>query len=119
MSNYSLEDANTLWKRWQYNAQKNPDRDAVVHLVAGEEPVRWTYKNLIERAKKYSHKIREIGIKPGEVCAIIMKHKSEFYPLYLGVSRTTALPAVLAFPNPRLHPDKFRQGLEGMIVLSV
>src|SRR5262249_49473942 len=25
-----------------------------------------------------------------------------------------ALPAVLAYPNPRLHPDKFRQGLEGM-----
>jgi acyl-CoA synthetase (AMP-forming)/AMP-acid ligase II len=25
-----------------------------------------------------------------------------------------AIPAVLAYPNPRLHPDKFRQGLEGM-----
>jgi acyl-CoA synthetase (AMP-forming)/AMP-acid ligase II len=25
-----------------------------------------------------------------------------------------AIPAVLAYPNPRLHPDKFREGLEGM-----
>ena len=25
-----------------------------------------------------------------------------------------AIPAVLAYPNPRLHPDKFRTGLRGM-----
>jgi hypothetical protein len=25
-----------------------------------------------------------------------------------------ALPSVLAYPNARLHPEKFRQGLEGM-----
>jgi acyl-CoA synthetase (AMP-forming)/AMP-acid ligase II len=25
-----------------------------------------------------------------------------------------AIPSILAYPNPRLHPDKFRQGLEGM-----
>ncbi|MHB9041326.1 MAG: hypothetical protein ACYC4T_11795, partial [Melioribacteraceae bacterium] len=42
----------TLWKRWQANAEKNPDREAIVHWVAGEEPIRWSYKNLIETAKK-------------------------------------------------------------------
>src|SRR5207253_7016374 len=37
-----------------------------------------------------------------------------FYPLYLGVSLLGAVPAVLAYPNARLHPDKFRLGLQGM-----
>jgi len=114
MSNIQMDDSKTLWQRWQRNAQRNPDREAIVHWVAGEEPTRWTYKNLIETAKKYSVKIKEAGIKKGDVCAIVMHHNPMFYPLYLGISRAGALPAVLAYPNPRLHPDKFRQGIEGM-----
>lgn len=112
--NFNIEEAPTLWKRWKLNSELNPDREAIVHWVAGQEPFRWTYKNLITAAKKYSIKIRELGIKPGEVCAMIIRHNPKFYPLYLGISRAAALPAVLAYPNPRLHPDKFRQGLEGM-----
>lgn len=114
MSNIQMDDSKTLWERWQRNAERNPDREAIVHCVAGEEPTRWTYKNLIEAAKKFSVKIREAGIKKGDVCAIVMHHNPMFYPLYLGISRAGALPAVLAYPNPRLHPDKFRQGIEGM-----
>jgi len=112
--NFKPQETSTLWKRWQLNSQKFPNRDAIIHWVAGEEPVRITFKNIIDTAKQFSIKIKELGIKPGEVCATIIRHNQFFYPLYLGISRTGALPAVLAFPNPRLHPDKFRQGLEGM-----
>lgn len=112
--NFNIDEADTLWRRWKLNSERYPDKDAIVHWVAGEEPYRWTYKNLINTAKKYSVKLKELGIKPGEICANIIRHDENFYPLYLGISRIGALPAVLAFPNPRLHPDKFRQGLEGM-----
>jgi acyl-CoA synthetase (AMP-forming)/AMP-acid ligase II len=54
------------------------------------------------------------GVRKGDVCALVVRHHPLFYPLYLGVSSLGALPAVLAYPNARLHPDKFRQGLEGM-----
>lgn len=114
MSNFQMDDSKTLWQRWNRNAERNPGKEAIVHWVAGEEPIRWTYKNLIESAKKFSVRVKEAGIKRGEVCAIVMHHNPFFYPLYLGISRAGALPAVLAYPNPRLHPDKFRQGLEGM-----
>ncbi len=53
-------------------------------------------------------------MRQGEVCALIVRHHPDFYPLYMGVSALGALPAVLAYPNARLHPDKFRQGLAGM-----
>jgi acyl-CoA synthetase (AMP-forming)/AMP-acid ligase II len=58
--------------------------------------------------------LAEHGVQKGDVCALIVRHNPHFYPLYLGVSSLGALPAVLAYPNARLHPDKFRQGLEGM-----
>jgi len=114
MGNFNLSEAATLWQRWELNAVKNPHRDAIIHWAAGEEPYRWTFKSLLETAKKFSIRIKEAGIKQGDVCAIIMHHNPMFYPLYLGISRIGALPAILAYPNPRLHPDKFRQGIEGM-----
>ena len=103
-----------MWQSWEYFAQIIPDADAIIHWRAGEEPIRWTYKNLIDTANRYSKKLIENGIKPKDVCAIILKHNPYFYPLYMAVVGVGAIPSVLAFPNPRLHPDKFRQGLIGM-----
>jgi acyl-CoA synthetase (AMP-forming)/AMP-acid ligase II len=56
----------------------------------------------------------ERNIGKGDVCAVIMRHNKILYPLYLAIVCVGAIPAVLAYPNPRLHPDKFRQGIDGM-----
>jgi fatty-acyl-CoA synthase len=114
MARVKLEEAKTLWERWQAIADKTPEKEAIVHWTAGEEPFRWNYGDLVETANKFSLALKKNGIKRGEVCAIILKHNPMFYPLYMGISGAGALPAVLAYPNPRLHPDKFRQGLLGM-----
>jgi len=37
-----------------------------------------------------------------------------FFRSILAFSLTGAIPSVLAYPNSRLHPEKFRHGLEGM-----
>jgi acyl-CoA synthetase (AMP-forming)/AMP-acid ligase II len=102
------------WTRWCANAEKHPDKEAIVHWVAGEEPYRWTFANLISAAESLTVSLIESGIKKGDVCAIIMRHNKNFYPLYLAIDNAGAIPAILAYPNPRLHPDKFRQGIEGM-----
>jgi fatty-acyl-CoA synthase len=99
---------------WMKTAKEQPDKDAVVHWIAGEEPFRWTYGSLIQTAIKIAAKLKEKNIKQGEICAIIIRHNKYFYPLYLGISFAGAIPSVLAYPNARLHPDKFRAGLEGI-----
>jgi fatty-acyl-CoA synthase len=104
----------TLWTRWAAHARRQPDGAAVVHWVAGEEPFVWTWAALIERAGRYAAKLKSLGVRKGQVCATVLRHSREFYPLYMGIEALGALPAVLAYPNPRLHPDKFRQGLEGI-----
>jgi len=114
MIEFSSLEGETLWERWQYFAQTTPDKEAIVHWRAVEEPIRWTYSSLVETANKFSIYLKNIGVKKGDVCAIIIRHDPSFYPLYLGITGIGALPSVLAYPNPRLHPDKFRQGLEGM-----
>ena len=114
MARVKLDEAKTLWERWQSIADKTPEKEAIIHWTAGEEPFRWTFGDLVETANKFSLALKKNGIKRGEVCAIILNHNPMFYPLYMGISGAGALPAVLAYPNPRLHPDKFRQGLVGM-----
>ncbi len=110
----SISDINSLTDLWKNNSGLYPDKDAVIHWSAGEEPFRWSCSSLYNKALLYASYIRSAGIKQGEVCAIIISHNKEFYPLYMGICLSGAIPAVLAYPNPRLHPDKFREGIVGM-----
>jgi acyl-CoA synthetase (AMP-forming)/AMP-acid ligase II len=104
----------TIWQRWCENAHKSPDSIAIVHWKAGEAPQRWSWGELIRTAELYAAALIARGIKRGEVCAIIARHNPLLYPVYLGCACAGAIPAILAYQNPRLHPDKFREGLEGM-----
>jgi acyl-CoA synthetase (AMP-forming)/AMP-acid ligase II len=69
---------------------------------------------LIGTAELYSAALAANGIKRGQVCALIVRHNALLYPVYMACVHIGAIPAVLAYPNPRLHSDKFREGLEGM-----
>ncbi|VAX16795.1 Long-chain-fatty-acid--CoA ligase, partial [hydrothermal vent metagenome] len=104
----------TLWSKWEYFAQTQPMKDAIVHWSAAGRNYRWSYGQLLKSANKYSEHLKKLGVKKGDVCALIIRHNPQFYPLYLGVVGIGALPAVLAYPNPRLHHEKFQQGLIGM-----
>lgn len=107
-----------IWNKWLYNSNMRPNNEAIIFWKDGKTFYRWTFKDLITKAEFYSNYFYELGIKRGEVCAIILRHHPEFYPIYMGIAGIGALPAVLAYPNPRLHPDKFRQGIIGMSARS-
>jgi acyl-CoA synthetase (AMP-forming)/AMP-acid ligase II len=113
-----FDEREVLWNRWYRNAERNAARDAIVHWVAGEEPFRWTFSALIDAAEEMASNLIEHDVRKGDVCALIMRHNRLLYPLYLAVACVGAIPAILAYPNPRLHPDKFRQGIEGMSLRS-
>lgn len=114
MPDLSFNHLQSVWERWIKLAENKPNSESIIHWMADKEPVRWTYSGLISRANHYSKYFINAGIKRGEVCAIILRHNPEFYPIYLGLAGIGALPAILAYPNPRLHPEKFRQGIVGM-----
>jgi fatty-acyl-CoA synthase len=103
-----------VWDHWRRHAEVTPEREAVVHWVAGEKPFRWRWADLLRAASHLANVLQVQGVGPGSVCGIIIRHNPFFHPTYMAVSALGALPAVLAYPNSRLHPDKFRQGIEGM-----
>lgn len=110
----AAEAGKRLWDVWQHHAETRPDAEAVIHWKADGEPHRWTWARIMEAAVSFAANIRREGIRRGDVCAIVIRHHKDFYPLYMAIDLIGAIPAVLAYPNPRIHPEKFRQGLEGM-----
>lgn len=103
-----------VWHFWEKHAKERPQAEAIIHWDALSEPFRWTYGQLLEESFKVAHHLLAQGVKPGDCCALIMRHHKDFYPCYMGISLLGAIPAVLAYPNARLHPDKFLHGLSGM-----
>jgi acyl-CoA synthetase (AMP-forming)/AMP-acid ligase II len=106
--------AHTLWAQWSENAAKRPDGRAIVHWRAGEAPFVWTWGALLSEASKLAYVLQQQGVRRGDVCALMLRHCARFYPLYFAVSAIGAIPSVLAYPNARLHLQKFLHGLSGM-----
>ncbi|MCL4752388.1 MAG: AMP-binding protein [Myxococcales bacterium] len=104
----------TLWSRWLAQLERGPERDAVVVWYAEREPTRISWARLLRAAGVAAGELGSRGVRRGDVCALILRHHPDFFPLYLGISALGAIPSVLAYPNARLHPDKFVHGLTGM-----
>ena len=113
-SSATLGDGQTLWERWSSNAAANAGARAIVHWRAGEEPIVWSWGELVARALQYATLLRAHGVSRGDVCALMLRHSPSLYPLYMGLTALGAVPSVLAYPNARLHPEKFAHGLRGM-----
>lgn len=108
------DDSLLVWDCWEDFARNHPDREAIVHWDALSEPFRWTYDQLLRLALKTADNLKCQGVAEGDVCGMTMRHNKYFYPIYMGLVSLGAIPAVLAYPNPRLHPDKFWHGISGI-----
>jgi acyl-CoA synthetase (AMP-forming)/AMP-acid ligase II len=111
---YKINVKRIVWEQWRDLANSAPEKEAIVHWVAGEEAFRWNWGQLFIKSLEIAKYLQMSGVKKGDVCALIIRHNKYFYPIYFAISAVGALPSVLAYPNARLHPEKFRQGLEGM-----
>ncbi|MEO8453195.1 MAG: AMP-binding protein, partial [Gemmatimonadota bacterium] len=73
---------------------------------------------LVAAADRAASWLSELGVQPGDVCAIVLPSDPLFFAVYMGVVFAGGLPSVLAYPNERLHPAKFQNGLRGMAAKS-
>ncbi|HUI62634.1 MAG TPA: AMP-binding protein [Steroidobacteraceae bacterium] len=112
--NWTDDGERLIWDHWRRHADAAPDAEAIVHVSLDGPTRRWKWGELMRSASQISRRLRDGGVRRGEVCAVIIRHHPSFYPVYLGICGAGALPAVLAYPSARLHPEKFREGLHGM-----
>lgn len=110
--------ADTLGGAWAHHAARRPEALAVSHWADGSISHRWTWGALFDSALRAATWLRDCGVRRGQVCALLLQPDAHFFPLYMGVVLIGALPSVIAYPNERLHPQKFRDGLQGMAARS-
>lgn len=91
-----------------------PDAPAARFMSAADTETVFTRAELWRESGKRAARLEAAGLRPGQVCALIFPFRPEIGAWYWGAARLGALPTVLAYPTPRLHPDKFRSGLRGM-----
>ncbi len=106
--------AETLWARWERNAAEDPSADAVITWRAEAQPERRTRERVLAEARGAAASLFEMGVRRGDVCGLMIRHTPLFHPVYMGIAMLGAIPSVLAYPNARLHRDKFVHGLVGM-----
>lgn len=114
----SMKQFKFVWDCWEHHASNTPDAEAIVHWDSLNGHFRWTCGCLYQSAMRIAACLLRHGVCAGDVCALIIRHHKDFYPLYMGISLAGAVPAVLAYPNERLHPEKFLQGLTGIAQTS-
>ena len=114
-----LENAGTtLPDVWSAHAEARPDSLAVSHWSEGRVTHRYNWGTLVAEARRVAAWITSLGVQKGQVCALLLRPSPEFFPLYMGVVIAGAIPSVMAYPNERLHPQKFQDGLRGMTTNS-
>ena len=111
-------DIKSIPNLWLNSAEKKPDDQAIIHWDVMEGKHTWHNNELISAALLYTKFLIDNDIKKNDVCAVIIRHNPDFYPIYFAIGLIGAIPAILAYPNRRLHADKFRHGLSGMAMHS-
>jgi acyl-CoA synthetase (AMP-forming)/AMP-acid ligase II len=116
------ESAESIWRSSTDNvvaeacrrAGEMPEAPAVRFLRADGSERLWTRGALWASAGRCAAELQAAGLQPGQVCAMIFPFREDIGAWYWGAARLGALPAILSYPTPRLHPEKFQQGLRGM-----
>ena len=87
------------------------DRD---FLVYGGQ--RFSYHEVDERANQYANAFRARGIQPGDVCAVAMENRPDFFFCWFGL---TKIGAVTAFINYHLRGRALLHALESTAARAV
>ena len=87
------------------------DRD---FLVYGDQ--RFSYHEVDERANQYANAFRARGIQPGDVCAMAMENRPDFFFCWFGL---TKIGAVTAFINYHLRGRALLHALESTAARAV
>jgi len=73
-----------------------------------------TFGAFREEAKGHAEYLRSHGIKNGDTIILIMPQGIPLMAAFVGAMLIGAIPAILAYPNYKVEPAKYRYGLSGV-----
>lgn len=84
-------------------------------LHPGSDPEVATYGELVERADRWAARYAADGLKPGNRVIVILRHSLDLYAAYTGALLGGQVPAMFAFPSPKLSEERYFQTVGTLI----
>jgi acyl-CoA synthetase (AMP-forming)/AMP-acid ligase II len=91
-----------------------PDRPFVTMWNDEDDVEEVTFEGFLARAAGQAEFMRENGLSRGERAVLIMPQGIELMSAFIGAMLLGAIPAILAYPNFKMEPAKYRSGLGGV-----
>jgi fatty-acyl-CoA synthase len=92
-----------------------PDRQPFVTMWRDDEDVESVDFELFRRrAAFFAYKIAHAGADAGDRIILIMPQGIGLMTAFVGAMSLGAVPAILAYPNFKVSPEKYRAGLQGV-----
>lgn len=115
--------ASTLLEALDRHAIESGDK-VCVHFVAQGETRPQTYASLRAEALRAAAMFDELGLEPGSVVFIVLRHQAELYSTFLGAMYAGLTPSFLPFPTPKQdanlywssHRELFRRVDPGLVL---
>ena len=86
------------------HAADRPDA-AFCSFVSGKTARDITFAELYAAGESYARYYRSLGVAPGDVVLIVLKHTPHLFYSYLGAMIAGAIPSFMPFPSPKQRPD--------------
>jgi fatty-acyl-CoA synthase len=87
-------------------------------LFSGKPDYSVSYQELMRGASGYVRTYAQIGLKPGEVVLLILKHSLDLLLAYFGAVLYGAIPSVMPFLTEKLLPDRYRSDLAALMSVT-
>jgi acyl-CoA synthetase (AMP-forming)/AMP-acid ligase II len=80
-------------------------------LVVGAKRYRqFAYADLGAETDRWAARFASLRFEPDAIVAIVLEHRYELYPAFLGAMRAGAIPTFLPFPTPKQDPVLYWKG---------
>jgi acyl-CoA synthetase (AMP-forming)/AMP-acid ligase II len=88
------------------HAAAAPLRPALL-FIKGTTYQQFSYEDLLCETERWANLFAASWLEPGGVIAIVLNHRIEMYPAYLGAMRAGFIPTFLPYPTPKQDPDLY------------
>lgn len=102
-----------------------PARMAAVAASVGERPLltllypghayEYSYNDVLARARKWASALRVEGLVAGDHVVVIVPHSLDTYAAFLGALIGGFVPAMFAFPSPKLSVQEYFKSFEALL----
>src|SRR5687767_11557570 len=91
-----------------------PEKTFVVEWKSEDDIRSVTFGEFINMASSYAAEWRRLGLRPGDRVILMFPQGIPLMAAFAGIMLVGAVPAILAYPNFKADPAKYRSGLIGV-----